>query len=275
MGSVTAVCGVDGRRVHLDWKYRIDALPEAKAALGAALGTPWAKTLLARIFDAPLDMDVRHFINDGTHLSIVDDTTSSERLLIVNMPDGRIDLIPTCGDTTVASVRHRVQSIARAAVSLTVSGRVLHDSERVADVCRDETTDVYAIEEEEPRFRATSSRSITFRTFGDDDALPVITAELMQPLCWTRPGRDPTVWRRGEAFAAVAVTRHAGIEHMLPVILRHLAIPPSQWLRGPSVSGRVHRASARDTVTFMPDVPLPGGARLRLHIEGGGGWFDE
>ena len=281
MGFVTAVQNREGRVVRLDWRHRVDVLPAARDALGAALDTPWARMLLARILDVPLDMDARHFSRDGQPFVACDslgDSAHGNRLLIVQLPDGRIDLVTTCGDATVASVRDRIQGDvrdpSRMTLFLSTTGRALHDSEVVSRVCEDETFVLDAIDEPEggewQMLLDTQALSIRLRT-------PRITAELMLPLCWKRPGRQVTVWRKREALAAVAVARHAGIKHMLPLLLKHLAIPPRDWLRGPDVQGRVDRAMEGDTITFtfVPDEPLSPKDRLRLCMEGGREWFDE
>ena len=271
MGFVTAVQR-DGQPVPIDWAHRIDVLPAAREALGAAFCTTWARTLLARILDVPLDMDARHFSCDGESfvaLESLRDSAPSNRLLIVSMPDGKINLVTTCGDATVACVRNRVQTTSNLTLILSSTGRALHDAEVVSCVCEDETFSVHTLDDNLIHWMGS------IQDYGYENT-PRITAELMLPLCWACPGRQPTVWRRREALGAVAVARHAGIVHMLPLILKHLALPPRDWLRGPNVAGHASRSTEVDAVifTFVPDKQLSCDSRLRLCIEGGGEWFD-
>jgi len=271
MGFVTAVQR-DDQLVPIDWTHRIDVIPAAKEALGAAFCTAWARTLLARILDTPLDMDARHFSCDGESFvarESLRDSGPSNRLILVSMPDGKIDLVITCGDATVAGVRNRVQKSSNLTLILSSTGRTLHDTEIVSYVCEDET---FAVEARDDNLIRWSDLMHEHRCGNT----PRITAELMLPLCWACPGRQPTVWRRREALGAVAVARHAGIVDVLPLILKHLALPPRDWLRGPNVAGHVYRTTEGDTVTFtfVPDVQLSCSSRLRLRIEGGGEWFD-
>ena len=275
IGFVTAVRGPEGQTVRLDWSRRLALLPEAREAMGTAFGTPWTRSLLARILDVPLDMSHSTFVPNDEPLGVLETNLSMCRhLIMVAMPDGSMNLIVSSGSATVANLRRRVQRSTEGMVQLTHEGRPLHDAELLAHVCGEEETVVMeAADVEWPRLRMARSTSITFNWYNNaqHEHMPHLTAELIPPLCWARAGCAPRVWRKAEALAAVAVMRHCGAAHMLPLVLDHLAIPPQEWLRGRSIQGRVERVieEESDTVTFkfVPEHQMPPDAYLRLRIE--------
>lgn len=275
IGFVTAVRGLDAQPVRLDWARRLALLPAAREAMGTAFGTSWTRSLLAHILHVPLDMNHSYFVRNDQHIRVLETNHAMvKHLIMIGMPSGGVNLIVASGATTVASLRRRIQCSTEDMVQLTHEGRLLNDAELLAHVCGDEeTVMIEAANAEWPRLRMAQALSMTFNWFNNaqHEHMPRLTAELVSPLCWSRTGGTLRVWRKAEALAAVAVTRLHGLQHMLPVLLDHLALLPREWLRGRSICGRVDRliteGSPTVTFTFVPQQQLPPDARLRLCIE--------
>ena len=98
---------------------------------------------------------------------------------------------------------------------------------------------------------------------------PVLSVRLVQRLCWRActHGATPLVVRRSDAALAAAICTAYGVAPVWPSVMRHLGRPPEEWLDGPPLEGSTVVTSGGDreiVYGFLPDVPPPPGARLRV-----------
>ena len=98
---------------------------------------------------------------------------------------------------------------------------------------------------------------------------PLITAQLLPPLWWSTTGATQ-VWRKAEALGAAQVAAKFGVSWVLPALMHHLALAPSEWLQGQPLPGRATadpdfniNTGRLEMVTckFTPRVPLTRGAQ--------------
>ena len=287
IGLVGAIQDKDGNRVLLDWGTRMDAMPVAQRALGDARTTRHERSTVARILGVTLDMGVAH-VTGGKSLVLFPVQPEPHHVVVQHPLHPELTFVGMAG--TVDDLRRATECVWGCIVwVIACGGRVLDDNAPLASLKSRAVLHAFDLPSSascfELRWNFTALECTIVRQAGGDQwysdlaectfacHTPCMTAELLQPLCWSPTGM---VWRKAEALAAARVMARFGVRHALPLVLAHLALSPEEWLRGLPVSGRVQRSEVVDYSSgdldevkfrFLPDAPLALGGRVRLTVD--------
>ena len=299
---IEAVQGADGTRICVDWSVRMATRPEAFEAFGMAHTTQHLRSLVARILRVPMDTNLVH-ITGGGPLIVYPALQSSlpESYVVTVLLPGRVPVRLAVGSgDTVRSILAKVHWAWNCHVVLSRDGGTLHSDTPVAALFGQQrhvqldAQECYASQPAALEVTPNLSRPECYVEYparaGDsseededeevpynplprqcpfDGHPPLITAQLLPPLWWSTTGATQ-VWRKAEALAAVQVAAKFGVSWALPALMHHLALAPSEWLRGKELAGRATANPDFDvntgrlemvTCKFTPHVPLTRGAQ--------------
>lgn len=291
---------VGGVVVPLDWTNRVVTNGHARKAIGTAAHSDWTIALLARILNIALDMPFMAVVPQGVAASPIIDV----KLVEGDARHAVMYHITIAGFVRVVRGGRSMQSLRIGVVSY--AGVVVLGVQLVCDVfgrdtsptvesltpAKQGTTFIMTLWKDGCAMDITRNRggAYTLDAFDsgveseDDDSPsysaleewcrvpPVLTVGIVPSLCWRmQRAHQPWVVRYGDALAAIRILRTHHCGHLLGIVMQHLALPPSEWLKGLAVQGStvLARGGPGEVLyRFKPSTPLPKQCKLRLTVEG-------